>query len=338
MKATKLFDVSGVASASVTASHTTGQGRLNGLVLFYSEVIYKADVISIKTRTKSNVYPHATNMSVRKLASLSDLSFGLRASGALNGVVREMLNATDATVDANKIFPDAKYGQFVPMLGTSVRCVYIPLGHITLGNAELEVSLQTSSGSTAQNVAVYAIHSEFKPDNYLIYDETKDFDSTHNSVREIYFASEDYLITEAGEKSLSIQLDYPDQTTDLLDTRGILGITNLFSNVEGMPEMKTVRLFRDTMPVPSSVRAKITGADSAVDSLIYIKELLSEQTSTSTIDNLNEMTKRVEKLERENSDLAKRYRHAGITDKSQDMKKVKAELEASNEADKKGLN
>lgn len=329
MKIEELFSLTHVTNTKDSKSHDQAHGKLNGL-LIVSDFVKTGDTLDVKIRSEEQTYVLCNNLDVSLINSISDMEGGLRGQNSTAQSISYIFDELDAHIDFT--ISASKYKQ----ANSHLNAIYLPLGQITLGESEIEITYEASgngSGST-NNITVYSVQKESLPDHYLQYDETKDFDTTQHMVRSLVFHSSDHLVDENGVyESIEFQIDTDDGTL-LSDLRGLLLATNIFSEIDGLPETKNVKLYSDDSAVPGTVRVKATGYDATKQSLVIVKEIIPAAVSTSTVNELEKMRKRVEKLERTNADLAKRYRHAGRTEKSEEMAQVEQQLKASNEQEK----
>lgn len=311
MNIDKLFQHDFVDSASSSA-YDVGYGHLNGIAIV-GTTLSSADTIDIKLRTNTQTYVLATRLSLGFVATQSDMNYGVRSRHGIGEALR-VLDEEDAVNQEN-------FGDFYP----DFRMVYLPLGSISLENAELEVSITNASrtGGVSQSYSLYKVSLDNSPMRLLQYDETKDFDSTHDMVREIYFSSGNPIFEDGVFRDLEFRIDTSSGTL-INDSQGALLGTNVFSRAESIPENRYVRLYTDDMPVPTSVRFKVVGQNGS-DSVIYIKEIVPELVKYATVETAKKLMERIEKLP---DDLQKNYRRLDAR-----VKKVEELQSAINQAE-----
>lgn len=345
MKIDQLFRTSKSSTETVQKSYNTGKGKMNGLIVRFKGVSpWSVDTISILTRTTDHLYAHANNVSLADFATISDIEYGLTAYGGVADMFLRFKNkfgglfaaAASGGTTTTPIFPAAEFTDFAGQVGDLNRSIYIHLGHLTLdqqNQLEINLSLGVDANAPAGNeVIVSAVYSEASADMFYLYDTSRDFENTMHQVRSMYLVNKGGLF-DANHWIREINIQLETDKTRLMQLGDLYAATQLFGKVEGAANRFGARLYRESLPLPASVSLKVSGNIHADDKLIFMKEVVPSNASNSTVSNLKEIAKQVEHLEKSNSELAKRYRHAGVTQRSETLESVANKLEASNRRD-----
>lgn len=328
MKVEKLFTHSFNRNAGGSDSYTMGRGKVQGILITSSSGA-SLDKLSLKLRSNKSTIPLAINLTHGAIGTISDQNYGVRSSLGLSYVFSSLITQVETLITETS--GAGSVGQLVKdVAGIGYYAIYLPLGHITLGESELELVTQAYNSGSDLDVTndYYAVHLNDEPDKFFVYDETKDFDTTQDKVREIYFASTSSLLSDGAYDEIEIQIDEDEGQTFLSDVKGLLCASNIFGQIDGVPELRNVRIYSESSPIPSRVRVKVSGTDlsTADNSLIFVKELIDSSVSRSTVQNLSELTAKVEKLEKKDPETAEAYRHAGSIVKSEELREVKTSV------------
>lgn len=325
MKLDKVFTVpvDRTLGAGGSGTFNFSRGKINGLIISGMSYIGANDRVTVKLRQNNKVLLLVSRMRMTDLEFISNLNYGY-AYSPFNEIVYETVKTAGE---------GARLGGVV-----RGRTMYIDLGHITLDQGELEITLDGADHATlthTDNFSFYSVHFGDQPDRVFIYDETKDLYGNHDSVRSIFIKNETGFADVDGDidKDVDVQVD-SDEKSFFSDITGVIAATQLFSNVENLIADKMVKIFAKSDGLPADCHIKVTGNDASETALIFIKEeIMQAATTKSTFNNLGELIQRVEKLERKDPAKAKAYRHAGIIEKSQDLKKVKEVIEDGSDSD-----
>lgn len=306
MKLDKLFSHSFNREGVSQKIHTLGKGKLTGF-LVQTDNLFTSDKISVKVRGKERTEVLLNRTEMRFLDSYSNANLGTSYNLGLGRHINQLYEQMVSHVTG--FAGGFAFDHFAGELDT----VYVDVGHITLDLAEVEFKLETAlttGGESSGTYTVYAVHQETKPDFYKQYDITRDRDVVQRQISEIYFVSRT-PIYQRGElkKDIQFQID-TDEGTMLNDSLGALALTNIFGNIEHH-QVLLATLFREDSPIQGSCRVKIDGQLHDEDHLLFVRKIIPKEVSTATKNNLQELKTKVEKLERENGELAKRMRHSG---------------------------
>ena len=298
------------------------KGKVNGIIAVANNFSFN-DTLSVKVKGEEGNQVLMNRMNFKKLGFLSDLKNGYRGYAGIQDVIKRIVDVDQVDFNAIDNTLSTWYGGF------ALNTVYIPLGSINTSRTEVELNFD-SKATAASNVTYtfYQVLNDDQPDTWLIYDETQDFTEKHSAVRNVFFYSNTPIIDRLGEfAEVDFQLDLPDDS-QIFNSTAAVAYTNLFNRVESMPELQMLEIYRDTFPVPTNMRIKVSG-QTADDSLIIIREYVPKSVSDSTIDSLEKLTERVKQIEKQGGELAKRYRHKGVSEKSEVLEQTKAALENS---------
>jgi hypothetical protein len=348
MKIDQLFRVSRSTTDLIQKSYNTGKGKLNGLIIRFKGIQPSSDDrITILNRTKDALYAHANNISLVDLACISDIENGLSAYGGVANLFSlfrakfgdKFAAAASGGTTTEKIFPFTDELDWAGQVGDLNRAIYVDLGHLTLdqqNQLEINITLSALASAPAGNeVIVSSVYASPSADIFYQYDTSRDFENTVHQVRSIYLTNKGGLFDENHwVREMAIQLET--DKTRLMQLGDLYAATQLFGKIEGAANRFAARLYQESLPLPTSALIKVTGDIDANDKLIYKRETVPANASNSTVDNLKEITRQIEKLEKSNTELAKRYRHIGVTQKSEELEVVTNRLEASNRADERG--
>ncbi len=331
MKIHRVSTLTHVRSAGAGHNFNFSRGKVNGLLITGSGSAF--DSITVTLRTKEGVILICNRLNCAKLSAIMNISYGMQAR---NGVAAFLSNILAFTTFDAVAGIAAFRNTFKTLSGQNG--LFLDFGSITLDEAELSVSFDASpvfGDGTTRKVSFYSVQTESKPDMIYQYDESTDFDQNHHRVRSAFFCNiTDPLIDPVTGlyRELDFELNADDKTM-LGDAAGSSSLTNIFGALEALPELGVIKLYGETLPVPTSLSIKVLGVKTANDSVIVVKEVMpSKQIDRSTMSNLDELQKRIEKMEAADPDSAKAYRHAGLTVKSEELQAVK---EAVKESDKK---
>jgi len=289
-------------------------GKLNGLLI--TNVDGFNDRITVKLRHDQDTEFLATRLRMSFVRFLTDLYHGNTGGGVIGKAVEFTLQtlAGGATPDPLAVEALSNYRG----LTADVSAVYLPLGNINLEDKELEISIEVSEDSPNKKVDVSLVHLNDGPDIYLKYDETTDTDISMKGIRQIFLSNQSGLVNSDGSvQEIDIQLDITDGRNLLNNVNSFLGATSVFGGIEGYGSQQYCRIYEETLPVPAKIRTKLTGGGVSGTEIIFVRELVPDTVSESNLVNLEEIAQRVERLEREDPQVAKNYRRAGLTVKSE---------------------
>lgn len=299
-------------------------GQLEGLLIVGSASGLNS--VTVKIRDNKRTFVLANRLTLDFISALSNFENGLQARGHFANQIMALIGELDADVDVT--ISSALMDNFERTF-LYKEAMYLPLGHISLGkDKELEVIYNHGEATTKQ-VDIYTVHTTPKPDAYLEYDKTLDLDKSLGMVRQVWYNDGRQLIGQDGEfvGSINVQLDIEGEKTYLFDQAGMYGMHNVFGQIEGRYEEDYFRIFSETGPLPANLRCKVVTDSSATPHIVYVREVIPTSVSLSTVNNLDDLISRIEKLEREEPEVAKAYRHSGAIVKSDDLKEAKASVE-----------
>jgi uncharacterized protein (UPF0335 family) len=330
VKIDKLFTHGFDRANQSQTSKNFGRGQFNGLFFTYPTGAYKEDRVTIKLRHERGVDVLANRLPIGHIAAISELQGGFVRAGlteTMRLLIGKLVDTSLAGGAADKTIIKKSFSN-------TMDCFALDLGNITLGESELEVTLDTVGTGVAnpQSIDVYTYNLGVKPDYLKVYDFSHDLEQGHRLVRDAFLVprSVNDMLYDSDAMSfldLDIQMD-TGKYTYLTDLMGVCISTALFSKVEDSIPNDIARLYSETDALPADCYVKITGSDAPKVSLLFIKEkIVPSATSKSTLGNLEALISRIEKLERESPEIAKAYRHAGAIKKSQELKVAKAIVE-----------
>ncbi|WP_422004870.1 hypothetical protein [Roseivirga pacifica] len=301
---------------------------MNG-ILWFSSTISENEKVTVKAKGEEGNQVLANRLNLRKISSISDLKFGFKSSRNLGMLLYDWAHNVPeiAAIGPSADLADEVFG------ANKMKISYLDLGSISTDVTEIEILFDgNTQGNGNATHHFYQVLLQDTPDKWNIYDETADFTEKHLAVRNIYFVGGENLISEAGViPEIDFQIDLPDDSFTF-DLRGALAFTNIFNRIDSVPELKMAEIYRDVFPVPADLRAKVSG-QSQGDTLIVVREYIPKSVSKSTLINLQKLTERVEKIETQSPEIAMRYRHSGLTEKSETLEAAKVQLETSAKED-----
>lgn len=281
------------------------------------------DIITAKLRHAAGVDVLIDRIPALLLAELCDLKKGRPSIGTNNSLVEEGEEQTTETV--------VNTGQ--PFF---VNAFKVPLGHINLADAksELEITIELAKAyGNYVDVKLANVEPPIGPDYMLQYDKSYDLESTHMLVREMYlfgkggvsmFKAVGNSIQVAG-KDINLML-YTDAGQGSYETDiEVLGANTSIDSEFSHSVNTLVCAYSDPEPLPTpSLRLKVTGEDAGIVGLLFIKEkIIQAMTSVSTIAQIDKVLQKTEAIERMDANLAKGYRHAGLSRKSSEVADIK---------------
>ena len=283
------------------------------------------DIITAKLRHSGGVDVVIDRQPALLLALLCDTKKGRPSTGTYNSLQEIGEEQTQETV--------VNTGQ--PFF---VNAFKVPIGHITLADAksELEITVEVAKafGNDVQ-VKIANIEPKNGPDYLIQYDKSFDLEATHLLVRELWLfgkngASFFNQASGAGTvASKDITLDlYPSQDGNYSTDVEILGANTSIDGELSHSVNTLVCAYTDNEALPTpSLRVKVTGEDSDIVGLLFIKEkMIQTLTSVSTIAQVQKTLEKTEAIEKMDASAAKAYRHAGSTRHSGELAQIKAEV------------
>ena len=296
------------------------RGRITGLLFMSTQPFSAKDELTVKLRAQDGkTIMIVDHVSMMALGMVCDLKRGIPSITSPTEVFSPLGGGPNP--------PEALAQQ---PAGGFMNAIVVDLGHITLDEATLDISLATAPafGGQAVELQICAIEGPSSPDYIIHYDPSNDLEANHKSVREILLLRKDHKSFFRYDEDQVLQYDriavkidsedqvYTNSTLALGALTSIFGQSSTAANV-------ILRCFADTDALPASVRVKVSGVDADKAYLLYIKEvMLGGYTSNSTKKNLDRMLKKTEKLEAADPAAAEAYRHAGLTVKSEELKAV----------------
>lgn len=307
-------------AANEKKSYTLGKGKFTGVMLQGGNLDGN---LSVKYRTKDETLVVANRRNKEFVMALSDMEFGLM--GNAGGAFGEdmdlwMTRVTNAlsTIDSNETYMLSATGiqSAQPGFYNEREYGYLPIGHITLLDGELEISFE---GTANSSLTIYGIHTGDESDNLLLYDETRDRDSYHSSVKKVLFqrgatGSDLHLVS-----NLDFQIE-DSEGTYLCDVQGLFAASSIFSEVNAF-QPRFVQLYESDDIVPEKIRVKATGAGLVDDDVIVIvKQYIPKVAEDAQLEQTKSLLKRVEALEKSNPEEAQRMQNTGLVPTKEEIK------------------
>ena len=317
--------------------HTIGKGHLNGL-LFYSSDTDPGYTVTIKRRTEHGTHVLCANMKAKDIQAISHLEGGVDEGSS------RATEALGSQLVTKAVITQAEYDIVRAISGDQgMHAVHLDLGSLYLGRqSELEITVNFSNFEVGRVFAAYAVSVAKEPDQMYQYDVTADLEATHNNVDAVFLTSADgtNLIEVAADGTgalispdLTLQLEDSDSAW-LTDILGLFVSTNVLAGIEGAASSRIFQLYRRPDALPAEVFVKLMGTDTNKVRLIVRRSKFDQRiTSDQTVEELTKLRQRVEKIEREQPELAKALRHAGAAVKSEQLEQVEKAAKATNAAD-----
>jgi hypothetical protein len=152
------------------------RGRLTGLIFTTTSSFHAQDTITLKLRHSGGVLLIADRVSAGMLAFLCDFKRGMPTRGTADTTNGDDDPETSETTVSSKLIP--------------VDAFELPVGHITLANAQLEITLNLVKGfGNVETFKIYQMTGDMTTDVIYQYDTSYDLESTHSLVREVYLVS-----------------------------------------------------------------------------------------------------------------------------------------------------
>lgn len=315
-----------------TVNHKMERGTAGDLLFIASAGSWNyKDIITIKLRHAGGVVVVVDRVPALLLAWLCDHKKGRPSIGTNNaaGVIGEEVTS-NTIINAGQTF--------------LVNAFKVPVGHISLANAasELEITVDFAKafgGNTSVKIA--NIEPANGPDFVLQYDKSFDLESTHMLVREMYLYGKNgaalfnYDATAGAQgvvsgKNINLML-YTDGGMGAYETDvEVLGANTSIDGNLSHSVNNLVVAYQDLEDLPTpSLRVKVTGDDSALVGLLFIKEMMIQtMTSVSTIAQVQKVLEKTEAIEKMDPSVAKAYRHAGAARPSAELADIKAAVVA----------
>lgn len=309
-------------STGDTLSVDLNQSKVTGLIVTGS-ISNSLTTITVKVREDKNTHVLANRLSFGFIGSLTDQDYGMRTkTDSIVDVMDALQTDLAEEVTATTINEIERAGAYLPM-------VYLPLGHLSLSSRkELDVLVNYGNAADA-DVRVYSVHLQEAPDYMLLYDVVNRTTESLDKVRRIFIDTGTGIIDDDTKSisSIDVQLDVDDEKTYLFDAQGMLAAHSLFGRSETTMEDRYLEIFDASLSaLPSHVRVKMSNYGALSPQIIFIREIMTDSTSRSTLSNLDDLIRRVEKLEKHDPESAKAYRHAGYIPKAEDLKEAKAQV------------
>lgn len=347
MRIERLFNTAAVPGG--TFNHTVSRGHVNGLIVSSGWSFNNGDRITVQRRTDRKTHILASAFPMMSLLALSGLENGLN-SQASNAVGELVLQLAGEHADATeyKALTEGEYNAFISRVGRAHgQYFYIPLGSLYLGKdseLDLEFVFGGSRGAN-QTIDVYAVRQgDLRPDVMLQYVQTTDLERHYANTDGIFVARRDLApldqLTMSGGvvnqvfTDFDVYLEEQGESATLVDSKGVLAATNLFSKSEFTAQSHILQIYKSPDGLPRQVFCRISGANQGDIQLTHRLFLYDQPlVSRNTAEELDKLLARVEKLEREQPELAKALRHSGQVAKSEDLAAASAEVKKSNQAD-----
>lgn len=287
------------------------------------------DIISVKLRHAAGVDVVVDQVPALLLAWLCDTKKGRPSTGTSNfagGIGEEQDGET--YINTGQAF--------------FVNAFKIPVGHITLADAKSELEITVTLAKAFGNdvtVKIANLEPKIGPDYLLQYDKSNDLESTHLLVRELWMygkKGESFFLGSSGGansvgqvygKDIRVML-YPSQEGAYETDVEVLGANTSIDGELSHSVTNLLCAYSDSEPLPTpALRVKITGEDAGMTGLLFIKEkMIQSMTSVSTIAQVEKVLQKTEAIEKQDSSVAKAYRHAGSARTSADVKEIKDTL------------
>jgi hypothetical protein len=283
-------------------SHNLKTGSLNGIILVVGGSILDGDKVSITFQPKQGE-PKTLVRSVplKALQLYSNLKFG-----AVRTRVEKLLD------DAGGVETDA----------LSIQGIYIDLGHITLdGFGTLEVKVDAVANvSRTGSYRLYSVYRQSLPSimkSYYMNDQTN---HSADFVRELFLYNAGGLDNGGGTApAMDISLT-TDEGQHNFDLTGAIAQTMMFSSVEGLVPDGLIHIHSDTVGLPSTVAWSYDGTPANTFTLVVADAVIPDLLSEATTEHLSKVLSKTDKMEFKYPELARAYRHAGVSDKSENIR------------------
>lgn len=287
------------AGAGGTLQFSEARNSMNGILLaFKGNITFagsdKASITYVPPAGTGKTETLLSSIPIYDLANLTDLLYGAPKARLTTGEsIESKINQT---------------------------FVYIDLGYINLdGGAKLECRFEfgAKSGRDTKVTAYSILNNEVSNimKHYFISDL-----STHavSHVRHLFLLSDEGFdeTSVLSDINISLVVDGSQHNSDVL---GYAGCTALFDSVETALPDGIIHIFQDNEGLPSEVSWKYSGNGvSTVKTLVITDVLVPTLVSNHSIRQTERLISKVSSFELAHPELARAYRHAGITKKSSD--------------------
>ena len=326
MKIDKILGSVAATDSTETITKTIGRGRINGL-LFVNEN-YIDPYITIKLRGKQNgITVIANRIPFSVIETISNYKQGYSPKTAyqsLSEFATNWVNEGENLSDVSQQLANS----------SRINFAYLDLGFINLNTKDFEIDIEKTGEQfvTGDNeFSVYSVHTNDQPEIYNTYNIVNDLEGRYNNVRELYLYTKNDLYDGSLKRILG-QLDFDGDGTFLFDEKSLFASSHLFTNATGIYETNLHLIYAETDPLPSNPYVKIEALDAAECQLLVQGEVaILNEVSDSTVENGRKLVRDIKKLERDDPEKAKAYRHSGIIPKSAEVEEVVSQAEKSND-------
>jgi len=295
------------------------RGRLNDLLFINTTTWHYKDRITVKLRSEAGLKVLVDRVSALQLAELCDLKQGMPTTGT-----PDYIGTADGNNNENNGLVYVNQG-----IKFYLNAFTLPLGHITLnGSAQLEITVdvahmdkQVVNGTPvvqpSGKVKISAIERKTVTDFLLTYDVSNDLEAQQSMVREIYLLgknNQSFFDNGSGgngtinglpiAKDINVKLgvDGEDSENDI-ETYGAL--TAITGQLTYQPN-NLIRIFQDLESLPASVYIKVSGEDSYLASILYIREdQVPHMVAASIYSAVDKEQRRIELLEQNEPEKAR---------------------------------
>lgn len=312
-----ILKTEGVSRAAAnTVQYQLKRGRLSGLLFISGLTWHYKDLITVKLRHEGGSLTVVDRISAFVLGQLCDMKQGRPTTGTPNET--QDINGEE-TAQLISINP----GQLAVN-----NAFYLPLGHLTLaGTAELEITVESAAkGLIAPATAfqtgtikIVAVQDAVRADTILTYDQLNDLETTQHNVREMYLVGRkgQSFFNDGGASlipvpmDVQVRLDANGETTSV-DVECLGAMTAITGELSTSPNA-LIRAYSENGALPSSITYRVTGADCAFASLLFVREVqIAHMTSASIVAAMSIEQKKVEQLEANDPERAKALIQTGV--------------------------
>lgn len=322
---TDLLKTAGVDRVADTSiQYQMVRGRLNDLLFINTTTWHYKDRITVKLRSEAGLKVLVDRVSALQLAELCDLKQGMPTTGT-----PDYIGTADGNNNENNGLVYVNQG-----VKFYLNAFTLPLGHITLnGSAQLEITVdvarmdkQNINGvdvvQPSGKVKISAIERKTTTDFLLTYDVSNDLEAQQHMIREIYLLGKNNRsffdngsggptlngLPVAKDINVKLGVDGEDSENDI-ETYGAL--TAITGQLTYQPN-NLIRIFQDLESLPASVYIKVSGEDSYLASILYIREdQVPHMVAASIYSAVDKEQRRVEVLEQNEPEKARALIQSG---------------------------
>lgn len=303
-------------SAETAGSITVGRGHLNSILISAS---HKDVEMTIRYRHSKGTTVIMQNFGFQDLFSISDFYYGA-SNDNLDGLVtsiKAINQGLGAPIDIDST--NLKYLNWFPAQHLG-RAVKLDVGSLYLsGGDELVISW---TAGTAVDMQISSCSENTLPARVKTYEVTYDLNQSHNMVQDIFgrvtFDPSNPVYPKDREINFKVS---DDENTYLANYYTLFGATALMGKLEIQSAANNmVLVYSNTDVLPKTVDVHVTGGDVGLLTMYVVREMvLVDTVSQNTVAEAKKQVERIAKLEKEEPELAKAYRHAGEIPKASEL-------------------